>query len=246
MPAAVMRSARSALALAVLLVCSCDSGDDDGPTGPRPDPFGNQIVVSSALAAHEGQIRTLIEGAITRVRGEIPVTGVTIMVEADASRAIPGWAIGGRARGGITVELSIDPGFPNLANLLDARLPPLTAHELHHIARTRGPGYGPTLLAAMVSEGLADQFSLELYGGAPPPWITELHGAELDLWLENAREEFDSTTYDHDAWFFGGTAIPRWAGYAIGHRLVADYQAAHPGESAADLVNTSAEAFRPD
>jgi hypothetical protein len=240
--------ARRAVFLPSLLaLCACEGDRDRSPTGPPPDPAGNVIVFTDAsLRAHEGTIRDLIESAIARAGAELPIQNVTINVRGDASRAIPGWGIGGRASGGTTVELSVDPAFPGLAGVLAARLPPLTAHELHHIVRTRGPGYGATLLEALVSEGLADQFSLELYGGPPPPWVEALDGAELEHWLDEAAEEFDSTAYDHDAWFFGNGTIPSWTGYTIGHRLVVGYQDAHPGESAADLVNTPAEAFRPN
>jgi hypothetical protein len=244
----MIRGARRAVILPLLLaLCACEGDRDRSPSGPRPDPAGNIIVFTdSALRAHESTIRDLIESAIARAGAELPIRNVTIQVHGDASRAIPGWGIGGRASGGTTVDLSVDPGFPGLAGVLAARLPPLTAHELHHIVRTRGPGYGATLLEALVSEGLADQFALELYGGPPPPWVEALDGAELEQWLAEAEEEFDSTGYDHDAWFFGNATIPRWTGYTIGHRLVVDYQDAHPGESAADLVNSVAEAFRPD
>ncbi|MES0476805.1 MULTISPECIES: DUF2268 domain-containing putative Zn-dependent protease [Citrobacter freundii complex] len=41
---------------------------------------------------------------------------------------------------------------------------------LHHAARWQGPGYGSTLGEALVSKGLADHFSLELFGGEPELW----------------------------------------------------------------------------
>ena len=46
-------------------------------------------------------------------------------------------------------------------------------------------------------------------------------------------------------WFFGTGDLPRWTGYALGYWLIERYQAANPGQSAADLVHTSANAFRP-
>jgi len=240
-------AARAAIVAVLPLALACEH--DDNPAGPRADPARNVIVFndpSGALRAHEGTIRDLLDATFARAGGELPITDVTVTITSDASRAIPGWGIGGFTTGANSVDLHIDAGYPDLAQLLESRLPPLAAHELHHVVRVRGPGYGATLLGALVSEGLADQFALELYGGSPPPWVVALEGTELEHWLAEAEEEFDSISYDHEAWFFGNGVIPNWTGYAIGHRLVVDYQASHPGDSAAELVNTPAEAFRPD
>ena len=247
----MLRAARSCsgalLTVCALAVVCCDESSPNGPNSP--DPNGNVILFadpSGALRPLERRIRSLIEEALARSRGELAVTGVTLTISPDASRTIPGWGMGGFTSNAATVEMFIDPGFPGIAALIETRLSPLTAHELHHAVRVRGPGIGRTLLDALVSEGLADQFALELYGGPPTPWMIALQGAELEEWLDRASKEFDSTTYDRPSWFRGNGTIPRFAGYAIGHELVVRYQAAHPGQSAADLVGVAAEAFRPD
>ena len=99
----------------------------------------------------------------------------------------------------------------------------------------------------MVSEALADQFAFELIGEPSPPWVVALSEGEIDLWTEMAASEFDSTTYDHPAWFFGSTSeIPNWTGYSVGSQLVGDYLETYPGSTAASLVNISADEFRPD
>ncbi|MCC7133320.1 MAG: hypothetical protein IT352_11755, partial [Gemmatimonadales bacterium] len=102
-----------------------------------------------------------------------------------------------------------------------------------------------TLLEAMVSEGLADRFSMELLEIGERPWSTALNGAALTQWLDQARAQFDSRNYNHADWFFGSGSIPLWAGYSIGYLLVKDYLTAHPGESAARLVAAPAATFRP-
>lgn len=87
----------------------------------------------------------------------------------------------------------------------------------------------------------------ELMGTPVPPWCNALSEGEIGTYLELARAELDDPGYDHDAWFFGsGSRVPRWTGYTLGYRLVAEYLAAHSGTSAANLVGTPAEAFRPD
>jgi Predicted Zn-dependent protease (DUF2268) len=243
-----MRDARAyALLMAVcVLSCACGGGSSS-PTGP--DLSGaNQVRLSDPngqLRGQEAAIRELVTSTLDHVNGVLPLTGVTITVIADASRAIGGYGLGGFTPNANTVEIYVDPAFPGLAQLLPERLPPLVAHELHHAKRFRGPGYGSTLLEAMVSEGLADHFSIELLSAPVPPWSDAFPSDETARRLEVARPEFDSTSYDHDRWFFDASPqIPRWTGYTLGFRLVDAYQAKHGG-TAAELVNTPASAFRP-
>lgn len=141
----------------------------------------------------------------------------------------------------------IDPAYAETAQLLPERLTHLAAHELHHAKSWRGPGYGQTLHEAMVSEGLADHFAIELLGVPAPPWSDALPRAETAHYLELAQPAFDSVKYGHPRWLFGaGPDLPRWASYTLGFRLVESHQAAHGGASVAKLVNMRASAFRPD
>lgn len=234
----------SALALALLPVAACD---DSSPTAPQPPQGAAALTIvfsdpSGALADREEAIRQWIRGVFDVASRQISVSGTIVTVTTDAQRVIPGWGIGGFTLDAANVELAIDPRLDS--GLLAQRLPQMTAHELHHVARFRGPGYGQTLLEALVSEGLADHYAVDSLGGIPP-WSQALSPADLELWLDRAREEFDSPAYDHAAWFLGRGTIPVWAGYSIGFELVARYRAAHPGATAASLVDTPAEAFRP-
>jgi hypothetical protein len=81
--------------------------------------------------------------------------------------AIPSLGMGGFAPTGHLVQLSFDPGAEDFEELIVAHLPRTLAHELHHCARWRGPGYGRSLGDALVSEGLADHFDLEVNGVIP-------------------------------------------------------------------------------
>jgi uncharacterized protein YjaZ len=120
------------------------------------------------------------------------------------------------------------------------------AHEAHHAARWRGPGYGTTLLEALVTEGLADHFAIERLGVPVPPWSNAVAREETARYIEEARPHFDSSSYGHSRWFFGtDPALPRWVGYTLGFRLVEAYQQENPGASAAELVHIPADAFRP-
>lgn len=208
---------------------------------------GSTLVFQNAapLDAHRATIERVVRETVAVVRSLIPVDASTIIVRAGTALVIPEIGIGGRADGG-TVQLMFDPESAVLATSLEQELFPLLAHELHHVARIRAVGYGNDLLGAMVSEGLADQFAVDVAAIAPPLWASALDAGQLLTWSERAREHWHDTAYDHDAWFFGGSGIPRWTGYSIGFAMTADFLAAHPGTTAAGLYGESAVSFTPD
>ena len=113
------------------------------------------------------------------------------------------------------------------------------AHELHHVARRP--------LDALIHEGLADHFAVELTGLEPPLWVLALSPEETIRLVARAREEYDSPHYSHMAWFFGSDelGIPRWAGYSLGFKLVGDYLARNPSAKASALATEPSATLRP-
>jgi Predicted Zn-dependent protease (DUF2268) len=236
------------LGLASGLVACGGGGSADGDAPPAG--AANRVSIddaAGALAAHQASIRALAEDALARSAALVPLAGVNVSIRADAANAIGGWGLGGRTFSATRVEIYIDPAWPDLAARLPERLPGLVAHELHHAARWPNPGYGNTLLRAMVSEGMADHFAMQAVGAALPPWSNAFARDDTARLLDLARPEFDSTSYSHARWFFeaGAPQLPRWTGYTLGYRLVESYLAANPSSSAASLVGASAELFRP-
>ncbi|MFV0408135.1 MAG: DUF2268 domain-containing putative Zn-dependent protease [Paracoccus sp. (in: a-proteobacteria)] len=147
-----------------------------------------------------------------------------------------GWGIGGYAPAPGQIQLTLDP----------ARFAPepfirTLVHELHHLIRWDGPGYGKSLGEALVSEGLAGHFVLQVLGGAADPWdaVTPSEGL-----VRQATNEWSRLDYDHAEWFFGKGKIRRWSGYGLGHRLIAEHLAQNPAETAASLALTPADRFR--
>lgn len=246
-----MMAAREQLAILALFMAgaglgACGGSGGGSPTGPSvaasivrvDDPGG-------ALREHETTIRELLESTAQQVSLALELSGVTIAVIPDRGRAIAGYGLGGFTPSGSLVEMYVDPSFPGLAQHLADRVPRLAAHELHHARRWRGPGYGRTLFDAIVSEGLADHFSVELLGEPPPPWSDAFPRDRTAHFFDLARPELDSSTYDHERWFFSASpTLPRWTGYTLGYRVVEAYKASRPGTTAAQLVTTPAEAFR--
>lgn len=235
------------LLVCVALAGVAGCGEATGPGGSLP---GNNALVyrdAGELDPVRSLVRSLVDSTVRRVRGELPVTDVVISVSADARFVIPEIGVGGNAPEAHLVYVDIDMTVPGIRDSLRRHLPLIVAHELHHTMRhRRDDGYGATLARAIVSEGLADRFAVEITGHEPPPWSVALSDSAIADWLPVAQAEWEQPGYDHDAWFFGqGSAIPRWTGYAIGWRLVTDYQARHPGTRAARLWDAPASDFLP-
>jgi uncharacterized protein YjaZ len=83
-----------------------------------------------------------------------------------------------------------------------AEVPTTIIHELHHCSRWAGPGYGRTLLEALVSEGLAQHFEADFREGVAPFYASSLSLADLESLSLRAIQEFNSSDYSHSDWFF--------------------------------------------
>lgn len=194
--------------------------------------------------------RNLMEQTIRQsyasVNSLMPVNDVNIKVIENPANTIPEQGIGGYNPSKNEVRIHIDVYSPFFLQSLANELAPTLAHELHHLKRRRAIGYGSSLLEAMVSEGLADHFSMETDNIDTPIWAAALDADELEIWTEEARKTWRQRPYDHNAWFFGvDSEIPRWAGYSIGFKLVDDYLKAHPDHLPSKLYGEPAESFIP-
>jgi hypothetical protein len=236
------------LALTVCLgVTGCDSST--GPGACDVELAGGSCLVfedAGALADHRAGIETAVTDAVTRVVAVMPVAGVAIRIRANPAGAIPEIGLGGFNPGPHEVVMSLDPGFSDLGASIRDELGPNLAHELHHARRRQLVGYGSTLFQAMVSEGLADHFSVEVFGIPAPIWSTALTSGERNAMRTRAEGEWNKAPYDHAGWFLGtDPSIPRWTGYTLGFELVADHLEADPARTASGLVGEAASAFAP-
>lgn len=122
--------------------------------------------------------------------------------------------------------LSCDPDYPGFAAVLGTGALRRTAvHEAHHCLCMAGPGYGETLGEAIVSEGLAGCFTSLALGSPPEPWEAALEPGSARCLLP-AAGGLEARDYDHAAWFFGTSNLPRWLGCALGHLIVGRWAAA--------------------
>ena len=237
------------LAAAIVLIEACSdpaSSEQCGGAEAITLDGGSCLVFldDGQLDAHRSLIEETVITTVITVRELIPVDRTELRILAGSENAIPEIGIGGRAFDGTRVDMTLDPASPELGASLPTELSSQLAHELHHIARMRTVGYGADLLGALVSEGLADHFSVEVLGTDPPLWSMAITGAELEMWIAEAEAEWFNGNYDHGAWFLGqSSTIPRWAGYSIGYELVRIFRDANPRVLASDLYDEPATSF---
>ncbi len=186
-------------------------------------------------------IQTVTQKTIGLARTKLAISDVDIVFMSNPVEAVPHLGFGGYTPDAHTILISVDTQHKKLAHTLDTELHHTLLHEFHHAIRWRSVGYGETLGEALVTEGLADHFDVEMTGDLPQRWAEALSAEEIERMLERARPLL-SKPYSHHAWFFGSDVerLPKWGGYALGYFLVGKYLAAHPDAHASMLHRTPA------
>ena len=201
---------------------------------------------SDRLNPFKQKIEKVFHNSIEKIISKIPVDNVVVVVWDRPESCIPEIGIGGYAPNATSLEVYMNPEFSNFDKVVEKDLIHTLAHELHHCLRWKDPGYGNTLLQAMIAEGLADHFDIEITGCDIPMWSNALSGVQIDKMKERAKVEYNNNNYNHPEWFFGSKDkdIPRWTGYTLGFHLVKDYLNEHPSQKASTLYNLRAMEFR--
>jgi uncharacterized protein YjaZ len=203
------------------------------------------LSASGRLHDFEYDIRQSTELCVSKINNIVVFDSVDIIVRDNPERSISEIGIGGFTENKYIINLSLNPQFPNFKNVINKYLPRILTHEAHHILRMRACGYGTTLLEALVSEGLADHFDIEINNEAPLPWSVALTKNDLDTLIQRAGKEYFNSHYNHKAWFFGSQEknIPRWSGYAIGYYLVGKYLKNNSEKRPSNLIDRPAIEF---
>jgi uncharacterized protein YjaZ len=227
-----------------------------------------ETVTRPSDAETNGPLRTMLERSLRRAQREIvpmlPLAlRIVVSAGADPSRVVPETGVAARAWAEDRIDLWVDPNNCWVQAAGEEEVVAMMAHELHHCARWRRPGYGRTLAEAIVSEGLACHFESRFRGGIPPFWARALDDATMAAVHDRAIGELESRQFCHRAWFgsaAGGDEgrgpgtdrtdprsgnqwpVPRHAGHALGYRIVARHLR-RTGRSAAELVGEPAQAF---
>ncbi len=205
------------------------------------------LLGSGRLLPYQSQIKNRFDKLITIVKKQLSLGNVDVVVYDNPEGAIPEIGVGGYSPNAHLIFISLDPQFPNFQQTIDEELKRTIAHELHHTLRWRDPGYGETLFEALITEGLADHFDMEVNNiDNPEPWDTALSDKQLVEIKAKAQKEFDNKNYNHNEWFFGSKEknIPRWAGYTLGFKLVEDYLKRNPHKKPSQLYSAHPEDFR--
>lgn len=210
-----------------------------------------EVENTGGLAPYAERIEEVIKGALKEIEDKINLGDVRVVVKEaehpDDLKDMGG--AGGYCPNGKLVELSIDVSNPLFQKSWEQLIRRSLTHELHHAARRQaGIATGESsFLECLFSEGLADHFVYDITG-AKPVWVIDLDKEIMAELLERVKAMFDQPVTDklYENWFTEGSTesnIPRWAGYALGYRLVDDYLGKYPGNSAASLVSVSASAI---
>ncbi len=199
----------------------------------------------NSLEKYKESIEAVFLNTISKISSKVPLSDVDVMISDDPKAAIPEIGICGRAENSHLMHISLDPASQYLQKNFTEVFGSALAHELHHCMRWRTRGREQTLLEAIVSEGLADYFAIEITDGFMPMWMNVLTEVQIKTLGEKAKKEYHNINYDHALWFFGSnnSEIPRWTGYSLGFHLVKKYFEEHPNKTSSDIYGLPAGEF---
>lgn len=205
------------------------------------------LSASEEVAKCSGDLKIVAEDTVALVKKFLPIKDVDIVFYNNPGATIDEiGGIGAFTPSANTVFVSLNPRHPNFKKALTDELAFTLAHELHHTIRWQKQVEGDTLLEAMVFEGLADHFAIEVTGrNKPSPWSYALTSKQKKIFLKKAMDEWSKPTYNHNLWFFGAhpEIVPRWTGYTLGYDLVGSYLRANLGMTASKLATADASLF---
>lgn len=183
-------------------------------------------------------IAEICEATEREVRKLLPILSDEIEVAAQTgTRVIPETGETATAVSSTRIRWIVNPSLHGgLASIARAQLRGTLFHELHHLARGTEMERGaqrPTLMDAVISEGLATAFERDA-GGRKSPWSE--YPLEVASWVEELLRV--PPTSSHRSWMFHHPDGRRWIGYRAGVYIV-DQARQRAGLSAIDLVHAS-------
>ncbi|TBN42615.1 hypothetical protein EYE42_04105 [Paracoccus subflavus] len=188
-----------------------------------------------ALTPVLSEARQASRDAVARASDHAALPDFDLVIRAHHDRSADG-AIQGHSPAPGVIEVAVTPDRFDPTAFTRALV-----RQMAHLIRQDGPGYGRSLGEVLVSEGLAGHFLVQVTGGGPDAvdTVRPAQGA-----MRQAMNEWARRDYDHPRWFGGKGDLRRGTGTGIGHRIVADHLANHPGDTAAGLLTAPAEPFR--
>ena len=188
-------------------------------------------------------LKGVVTKDLTRIAALLPGPSSVIIIEQTANVTPETGELGYTDPATGQVLIQLDPNSQvTFSETLAVWLPEALAHEIHHSVRAlTGPGFGDTLGAFLVSEGMASAFFHQAFPGTNAPWDNVLTPVQEHALWNQAQPLLTQTGLPvYSKWFYGGDGVPKWAGFTIGYHIAEDYIQHHPGTSAASLVDAPA------
>lgn len=204
-----------------------------------------EIEDSRELSVYVKYLKKVVNDAHRDAVKLLPIKDVKVFIRHDPSSVILELGVGGYTPDGNEVRISVDAQQPKFIRTVIPSVYRTLLHEFHHTARWRGPGYGKTLFEALVTEGLADHFELEVTNKSLQPWDKALSAKDIKALLTRAGKELGKE-YSHSDWFYGSKKrkIPRWTGYSLGFSIVGEYLKNNPDKKPSSLYSSNAQEYR--
>jgi len=135
----------------------------------------------------------------------IPVVNVDFRVMVFPERTIPQIGMSGVGPNGKQIYILLDPAHPKLDEAINTHIIQTIPHEYHHTLRHRNVSFSQTLFEALISEGLACHFAIEVCKTDTPQYCKGNNNQELEYWKTQASKCWFSSDYDYFDWFVGRT-----------------------------------------
>lgn len=182
------------------------------------------------------EVRAAARDAVAKASAHVELPAFDLVVRAQAEGIPADWGMRAATPAPGVIELALNPARLDHGLILRALM-----REFHHLIRWDGPGQSRSLGEALVSEGLAGHFVLQVLGGKPDPWDAAVPSSGLG---RRAIKEWARLDYNHAEWFLGTGELRKWSGYGFGHKLLAEFMARNPGADPVTLAHRKADDFR--
>ena len=189
------------------------------------------------------EIKNIADPMFNKLKNLFLIEDIQYVIEENSTKVIFETGVGGYAPDSHMIYIYFDSKNPNTNQNLEAKIKSTLSHEFHHAIRNRKFDWKKdTLLGAIITEGLADHFDIEINGGEPRIWNTALLEEQIQFYIKIIKEKGHIKDFKYEEWFFGTKEIPKWAGYTIGFKLVEEY-IKKTNKKASELVWEKSECF---
>ena len=117
---------------------------------------------SSELKPYVNKLKLILEQSIKAVSKVIETGNIDIIIYENPQATIKEIGIGGYTPVANVIFIALDSEHPKFRQNLDSELFYTLVHEINHAIRFRTPVEKESLLEAMISEGLADHFAMQI------------------------------------------------------------------------------------